>query len=211
MIGQNPPDHNHQKGLPQKMASKNEELRQRNKDAAQRAALFWIELANKRQSEIVHELLAVSAVLIPLSASIVIAKISLSVFQQHLLVIIWILLLLSVAAGFIQIAIDSNFFIALSRDASSREKLWSDTQRSVNDIENDVKKLGETPGSSTMIPVYIQAVTFLLALITITIVGISIIPNTRNTSLHFQKPSLIHVSSNRNRLYLKNVNVMRAK
>lgn len=160
------------------MASANEEIRRRNKDAAQRAALFWIELANQRQSEIIRQLLGLSAVLLPLSASIILSNTPLDITEKYLLTSSWILFLISIIAGFIQIQIDSKYFVLLSRDSSKREELWSDSNRSVPTIEKEVASLGKVPGASTSLPQYIQAVTFFIGLILVAIVGALILFDT---------------------------------
>ena len=159
------------------MTITNEEIRHRNKDAAERAALFWIQLANERQSEIVRQLLGLSSVLLPLSASIVISKVILNQIEIHLLVLSWILFLSSIAAGFIQIYLDSKFFVMISRDSSKRQELWSEGRRSVLSIERDVEALGKVSGESTSLPQKVQAVTFFLGLIFLMIVGSLILFN----------------------------------
>ncbi len=153
------------------MPNVNEEIRRRNKDAAQHAALFWIQLANERQSEIIRQLLGLSAVLLPLSASIVISNEILSPIDKYLLASSWVFFLVSMVAGFIQIQEDSKYFLMLSRDSSKREELWSDSNHSVPNIERDVLALGKVPAQSTTLPQNIQAVTFFVGLILVMLTG----------------------------------------
>ena len=169
------------------MNNNNEEIKQRNKDAVQRAALFWIELANQRQSEIVRQLLGLSAVLLPLSASVVISNIELDKIEKVLLSSSWVLFLISIIAGFIQTHIDAAYFVMLSRDSSKRKLLWSDSNRNIKDIENDVKALGKVPQASTSLPIYFQALTFFIGLILIAFVGALILfenPPSTNQLMH---------------------------
>ncbi|MCL5431907.1 MAG: hypothetical protein M1484_02270 [Patescibacteria group bacterium] len=157
------------------MTEKDEITRQRNKDSAQRAALFWIKLTNERESEIVRQLLALAAIILPLSASILLANITLLQIEKVLLMACWILLFVSIIAGFIQIIIDTRYFLKVSRDSSIRERLWSSTNRSIKDIDNDIVKLGEIPGSSGDWSLIIQGVAFFLAILLLLAVGFSII------------------------------------
>lgn len=161
--------------IKKKMTEKDEITRQRNKDSAQRAALFWIKLTNERESEIVRQLLALAAIILPLSASILLANITLLQIEKVLLMACWILLFVSIIAGFIQIIIDTRYFLKVSRDSSIRERLWSSTNRSIKDIDNDIVKLGEIPGSSGDWSLIIQGVAFFLAILLLLAVGFSII------------------------------------
>lgn len=157
------------------MKKNDEILRQRNKDWAQHSAEFWIELANKRESEIVHELLAISSILLPLTISIILSNIHLETFQKAGIISVWILLLVSISMGLVQIAYDSNYFQKLSRDASKRSELWSNGKKDIHDTDKEVVALGKTPPSSAMWPVFTQAATFILALILIVVLGATII------------------------------------
>jgi len=157
------------------MVINKEELRQRNKDTVQKAALFWIELANKRQSEIEHELLAISAVLLPLSVSFVSTNVILDTTGKLLLSVSWILLLISIVMGFLQILIDSDFFLKLSRDSSKREVIWSDFTKDFEKANKEVEALGRVPGSSAMWPLYVQGISFFVGVLMLTIIGFSLV------------------------------------
>lgn len=148
-----------------------EEIRRRNKDTAGRNALFWIELANQRQSEIIRQLLGLSAVLLPLSASILLADIKINQTEKILLLHGWIFLLISIIAGFIQIFVDVDYFVKVSQDSSNREVLWS-TNRTIRDIEKDVQKLGKVSSSSTDWPLRFQILTFSTGLVLIMVVAV---------------------------------------
>lgn len=157
------------------MANNDEEIRRRNKDSAQRAALFWIELANKRESELAGHLFTLSAVILPLSTSIVLSSIELDWIEKILLVFSWLFFIVSISFGFSQIIIDIKYFVKLSRDSSKREDLWSDSNRSYIDIDRDVTALGKVPGSSTGWPLYVQGITFIVAFIILIIIAILIL------------------------------------
>lgn len=156
--------------------SNNEDIRQRNKDAAQRAALFWVEFANKRIFEINKQLLTLATILLPITASVVgVEFLTLREFEKTMLVMGWILIFISIVTGGIQILIDAKYFLYLSRDSSKREVLWSNSNRNVEDIEKDVKSLGSVPGSSTHCPLVIQALAIFSGLLLIMIVAANLL------------------------------------
>ncbi len=164
------------------MAQDDETLRQRNKDAAQRAALFWIELANQRQSEIIRQLLALSSVILPLSASVIVLNIQLSQSDKILLLASWLLFLFSILSGLIQLLFDSDYFVKISRDSSKRESIWSDSSKQFNKANREVEALGPVPGSSTTVPLYIQEISFCIALILLVIIGCRLLFTTRGSN-----------------------------
>lgn len=166
----------------------NEEIRRRNKDAAQRHALFWVELANRRQSEVVRQLLGLSAVLLPLSASVVVANIELEKIEKILLFSSWVFFFISIVTGFIQIQLDAWYFVMLSRDSSKREALWSDSGRPISEIEKDVKALGKVPEMSTSLPLRLQALAFFIGLICVASVGGFILFRSARCKRHLDHP-----------------------
>lgn len=149
-----------------------ENIRQRNKDSAQNAALFWIRLANDRLSEINKHLLGLATILLPLTASIVISPIKFREYEKTLMIIGWVFLFISIIAGFMQIVIDAIYFKDLSRDSSKREVLWSDTNSDIRNIDKDIKALGNTPASSTHIPLILQSLAISLGLFLIMLVAV---------------------------------------
>ena len=153
----------------------NETIRQRNKDSVQKAALFWIELANDKLSEINKQLLSLSAILLPLTASVVISPITFREYEKTLMLLGWMFLFSSIIAGFIQIALDAVYFKDLSRDSSKREVLWSDSNRDIRDIEKDVKAIGDTPSSSSHLPLILQSLSISIGLLFIMVVAISLL------------------------------------
>lgn len=141
-----------------------EKLRQRNKDSAQNAALFWIKLANDRLSEINKQLLGIALILLPLSGSITLSDETLCYSEKQLLIRGWFLLFISVMLGFVQILVDAFYFKYLATDSSSREFIWSNSSRHVLDSEKEVLMLGKVRAQSTHIPLFFQAVTLFFGL-----------------------------------------------
>lgn len=160
------------------MASKmnnDEEIRQRNKDSYQRAALFWIDLANQRLSSFNKQLLTIAAILLPLTASLVAANfIDLRDFEKALLIIVWISLGFSLVGGVVQIIIDANYFKYLSRDSSRREEIWSGNDTN-EEMTKQTKLLGKTEPTSTHIPLWLQAFTLGQGLLLILVIAISLL------------------------------------
>lgn len=146
-------------------SDKDEQLRQRNKDAVQRAALFWIGLANDRLSEINKQLLAVGFLLLPLSGSVVLADIVICECEKFLLGIGWIFLFISIISGLFQIWVDAIYFKNVSRDSSQREKIWSKSGIPIKDLNKKIEELPVPKVLSTHIPLIVQAVSLLLGLI----------------------------------------------
>lgn len=144
-----------------------EEIRQRNKDAAQNAAFFWIQLANDRLSEINKQLLGIASILLPLTGSITLADIKLHQSEKNLLTISWVLLFISIAAGFWQIVVDAAYFRDLSKDNSTREVIWSDTKLPFTKMDKKIRKLGHVSSSSTHIPLIVQGITISTGLLLI--------------------------------------------
>ncbi len=154
----------------------NEDIRQRNKDAVQRSALFWIKLTNDRLSEINKQLLGLATIILPITASVIAIEFLIPKdFEKNLLIIGWVLMFISIVAGGIQILVDARYFLFLSRDSSSREALWSDPNRSIEDIEKEVKSLGTMPSSSTHCPLVIQALAIFSGLFLIMLVAASLL------------------------------------
>ncbi len=151
------------------------DLKQRNKDAYQRGAFFWIDLANQRLGDFNRQLLSLAVILLPLTASVILSDLKLREFEKTLLILSWVSLGISVVAGLIQILIDTNYFKDLSRDSSKREKIWSDLFRPIADLEKDTKALGEVKGSSTHDPLKLQALFLLIGLVFIMIIAGSIL------------------------------------
>lgn len=141
------------------------EFRERNKDSYQKDALFWIDLSSQRLINLNSQLLGFTAILLPLTASIVLSDIKLEEREKWLLVLIWVLLIISIVAGLIQICIDMIYFRGLSRDSSNREKIWSDFSRPIVDLEKQTKKLGQVKESSTHAPLIIQAIALVVGLV----------------------------------------------
>lgn len=151
------------------------DLIQRNKDAYQRGAFFWINLANQRLGDFNKQLLAFAVVLLPLTASIILSRIDLNTFEKTLLVISWVFLGISILAGLIQILIDQDYFKKLSRDSSKREEIWSDLFRPIADLEKDTRALAKVNESSTHDPIKIQAIFLFIGLLLIMISAGSIL------------------------------------
>lgn len=174
--------------MTQTTAQKNrdEEIRRRNKDSVQKAAFFWIKLANDRLSEINKQLLSIAFILLPLTGSIVLANKKINFSDKTLLTHGWILLFISIFSGLIQILIDAIYFKSLSRDSSKREKIWSQIDKPISLLASEEKELGEVKGSSTHWPLIIQSFTMFIGLGLIMIVAYHLLSNNISYIRHFK-------------------------
>lgn len=152
-----------------------EKLRQRNKDSFQHAALYWNKLANDRVFEISKQLLGIALIILPLSGSIVLANKRIDCDEKNLLFFGWILLFTSIVSGFINLWKEATYFQYLSIDSSAREEIWSDTNRSVQDLDKDTDKLGKTRSQSSTIPLIIQITALFFGVFLIMIVIYSLL------------------------------------
>ncbi len=152
-----------------------EERSSRNKDNAHQSALFWIELANNRLTNICNHFISLAAILIPLSASLVISNNILNFNEKIMLVSTWITLFFSIVFGFLHQLLDVQFFVYLSRDSSKREELWSNTNRGYAQVLKDVLALGTTKNASSHLPLVLQGITFMIGIILISFIGISLL------------------------------------
>jgi hypothetical protein len=153
--------------MTQKNSPEDEKLRQRNKDSFQNTALYWNKLANDRIFEISKQLLAVALIILPLSGSIILTYKRIDSNEKSLLFYTWILLLASIVSGFYHLWTEAKYFHYLSNDSSTREEIWSDTNRSIQDLNKDTIKLGKTRPGSSNIPLIIQVATLFLGVILI--------------------------------------------
>ena len=148
----------------------NEELRQRNKDSFQNAALYWNGLANERVFEITKQLLGIALIILPLTGTFLSVTKTISSFSLNLLVLSWIALFTSIISGFINLWKEASYFNYLSNDSSTREKIWSDPNRSVEEMDAETNKIGSTNSSSSFTPLIIQSISLLVGIFLIMIV-----------------------------------------
>lgn len=152
-----------------------EETIQRNKDAFQRAALYWNNLANQRLFDFHKQLLGLATLLLPLTASIVLVEsIKLKEFEKTLLLLGWVFLGISIVAGYIQILMDATYFNYLSNDSSQREEIWSSNKK-IEDMEKETQVLGKTSPSSTVTPLWIQTFSIFVGLSLLMVVAGSLL------------------------------------
>lgn len=150
-----------------KNSEKNEQLRQRNKDAFQKSALHWNNLANERLFEISKQLLGITLIILPLTGSIILANRIITPNEIELFVFGWITLFISIISGFINLWTEAKYFQYLSNDSSLREVIWSDSNRSVKEMDKKTTKLGSTKSISSPVPLIIQIATLFLGVILI--------------------------------------------
>ena len=147
------------------------EYKWKNKESYSKRALFWIRLANEKIDELNRQLLGLSFLLLPLTASIAITNIPTKEFQKTLIIVSWFFLFFSIIFGLIQIAIDANYFKLLSRDSSRRESIWADFTQSISNLERKTKSLGYMQGSSTFVALCFQIFTIFIGILLIMIVA----------------------------------------
>ncbi len=123
-------------------------------------ALFWIRLANDSYFDLRNQMIVLSTILLPLSASIVIiTKDSIvrpDANDKQLLLAGWIFLGLSILFGLIQTWVDSTYFKSLSSDSSLREHFRNNL--SYDEAEKVVRLLPPVQGQSTLLPLLLQMV-----------------------------------------------------
>ena len=137
------------------------------------SALYWNNLANQRIFELNRQLLYISTLLLPVTASIItIDNIVLREFEKTLILLGWIFIFLSIIIGLVQVWIDSGYFAYLSNDSSRREEYWSKNEPN-SKIKELVKLLGKTQSSSSMAPTYFQAILTFTGLLFIMVVAAS--------------------------------------
>lgn len=153
----------------------NEELRRRSKDAAHQAAFEWIRYANERLLEINRQLLGVATILLPLTGSIVLAPIKIGESEKTLLIVGWVSIFISIIVGFIQLTIETAFLKRWARYESKREEIFSDPNRSYEDMIKEAQLLQSPSEASTHIPLAIQIFTLFGGLILVMAVAIGIL------------------------------------
>lgn len=153
-----------------KNSKEEEQIRQRNKDAYQSAAIYWNGLANERLFEISKQLLAVAFILLPLTGTILFSDKMLSPRDSFLLVLSWVIILSSIILGFITFWLDSSFFQELSKDSSQRTVIWSDPLVSINKMYDETSKLEQTKPNSTFIPLILQGATLFIGVVFVLLV-----------------------------------------
>lgn len=158
-----------------KNSEKDEHLRQRNKDTFHNAALYWNKLANERLFEITKQLLGITLIILPLTGSIVLTDKILCKSEINLLVYGWLFLFASIISGFINLWIEAKYFNYLSNSNSSREEIWSDSNKLVERMTEETNKLDKTKPSSSFIPLIIQSITLLLGVFFIILVIYSLL------------------------------------
>lgn len=164
-----------------KNSKEGEQLRQRNKDSFQNAALYWNKLANERVFEIGKQLLAIAFIILPLTGSIVFSNKVISPFNFYLLVLGWILLFSSIISGFVNFWTEAKYFNYLSNDSSTREQIWSNSNKLVSKMDEETNRLGATKPASSLCPLIIQGGALLLGVLLIMIVVCSLL--TQNTNI----------------------------
>ena len=145
-----------------KNSKENEELRRRNKDSFKSDALYWNKLSNERIFEITKQLLGIALIVLPLTGTFLLVTKPIPPFSLHLLVLSWIVLTISIISGFVNLWIEAKYFNYLSNDSSNREKIWSDSNRLVEEMDKETNKLGATKPSSSFKPLIIQGVALLI-------------------------------------------------
>jgi hypothetical protein len=174
----------------------NEELRQRNKDSFQNAALYWNQLSNERLFEISKQLLGIAFIILPLTGSIVLSDKTISTLDSKLLILGWISLFTSIISGFYNFWEEAKYFNYLSNDSSTREAIWSDTNVNTEEMNRKTEKLGKTRPNSSFMPLLVQGAALFLGVFLIMIVVYNLIfqngtksfnSKHRNYRFYFQK------------------------
>lgn len=148
-----------------KRNSLDEEIRRRNKDSFQTAALYWNRFANERAIEISKQLLNIALVMLPLTGSIALANKAIPEVDLMLLLLGWIALFISIVSGFINFWLETKYFVYLSNDSSTREEIWSDTTTPIRELNRKTDELGRTKSESSLIPLVIQASALLIGVL----------------------------------------------
>lgn len=178
------------------MATKNnkedEQLRQRNKDLFQKTALYWNQLANERLFEISKQLLGISFIILPLTGSIILADKIISPINFYLLILGWLLLFASIISGFFNLWVEAKYFNYLSSDSSTRENIWSNSSRSVTEMNERTNKLGATKPTSSFYPLIIQIAALSLGVFLIMLVMGSLLSQNKEAEIFSKKGSVIN-------------------
>ncbi|MCL6096647.1 MAG: hypothetical protein M1444_03145 [Patescibacteria group bacterium] len=147
-------------------------------DFHRKAALYWNSLANERQFELIKQLLAIGALILTLSVTIIgFFKGNVNFQSQPIsstfLVLSWIFIILSIFFGLKQLSIDSLYFNYLSNDESKRQAIFE--QLSLEDATGRVKKMQPTVSKSDEKWLLLQETFFLIGIIFISIGAIFIL------------------------------------
>ncbi len=137
------------------------------------AALYWNNLGNQRIFELNRQLLYISTLLLPITASIItVDSIKLREFEKTFILLGWIFIFTSIIVGLIQVWIDAHYFVYLSNDSSTREEYWSKDEENKK-IKEWINLLGKTRPSSSIVSTYFQAFLTFTGILLIMIVAAS--------------------------------------
>lgn len=153
-----------------------DEVNRINQERFSSSAKFWISLANQQLFELNKQLLSISFLLLPLTASILLVEtLILREYQKTLLGLSWIFLFISIVFGLLQIVIDAFYFKSLSRNNSQKEVVWHQRNKTSEQKEKETEALGGVKETSTFIPLIGQTFTIIVAILLVMSVATSLL------------------------------------
>ena len=139
-----------------------------------RANLF-VGLANNTEQGLSNTLFLIATIFLGLTSPLVSDVQSLSEGHKVILFISWVFTIVSILAGLIQIAFNLKFFEWHFKLSNKQESIWAEMPSTDQEFDETVKKsdaeMAESPIQTTFIPLTIQAVTMVIAIILAMTVG----------------------------------------
>lgn len=157
--------------------AKNDNLERsaRNYNAHFTRANLFVGLANNTEQGLSNTLFLIATIFLGLTSPLVSDVQSLSEGHKVILFISWVFTIVSILAGLIQIAINLKFFEWHFKLSNKQESIWSEMPSTNQEFDEAVKKsdaeMAESPIQTTFIPLTVQAVTMVIAIILAMTVG----------------------------------------